>query len=312
MADKTITLLVALLLDTLGDPPNRWHPVGWMGSAIGALQRRAPAGDPGRQLAYGGLIAIGGMSIVAGIGRILACLIALLPRPLRWLAGGVIVKMTFSLRGLADAANEVYQALAQGDLKEARRLVSWHLVSRDTSMLDEAQLAAATVESVAENTSDGIIAPLFFFVTLGLPGALAYRFANTADAMLGYRDAVREWLGKIPARLDDLLNLVPARLTALLLVAAAALTGEDARGALITWRRDRNKTASPNAGQPMSTAAGALGIELAKNNHYILGVGGRAPAANDIRRSAQLMRAATLLGAGLVVLGTLLWSRRQS
>jgi adenosylcobinamide-phosphate synthase len=312
VADKPIILSIAILLDTLGDPPNRWHPVGWMGSAIGALQRRASASGTGRQLAYGGLIAFGGVSIVAGIGWVLTGLISSLPRPLKWLAGGVIVKMMFSLRGLADAANDVYQALSRGDLIEARRLVSWHLVSRDTSTLGEPQLAAATVESVAENTSDGVIAPLFYFIVWGLPGILAYRFANTADAMLGYRDAAREWLGKIPARLDDVMNLVPARLTALLLVAAAVLTGEDARRALAVWRRDRDKTASPNAGHPMSAAAGALGIELEKDGHYILGIGGRTPAAGDIKRAVHLMQVAALIGTGLAMLGMLLWARKRS
>ncbi|MBN1427589.1 MAG: cobalamin biosynthesis protein [Anaerolineae bacterium] len=311
MLDKIAILLVALLLDALGDPPNRLHPVAWMGSAIDALRRRAPANHSSRQLVAGGLIACGGMSVAAGIGWLLARLIANLPRPLNWLIGGLIVKMTFSLRGLADAADEVYRALASGNLEQARRLVSWHLVSRDTSMLNEAQLAAATIESVAENTSDGIIAPLLYFIIVGLPGALAYRFANTADAMLGYRDTAREWLGKIPARLDDVLNLLPARLTALLLMAAAALTGEDVRMTLAVWQRDWNKTASPNAGHPMSAAAGALGIELAKNGQYVLGAGGRAPTAGDIGRSVRLMKTATLLGTGLVVIGTLFWCRKS-
>jgi adenosylcobinamide-phosphate synthase len=308
MLDKVIILLTALLLDTLGDPPNCWHPVGWMGSAIGALQRRAPTAGPQKQLAYGGLIACGGLGAVAGLGWVLARLIAHFHRPLRWLAGGVIVKMMFSLRGLADAANLVRRALARGDLAEARRLVSWHMVSRDTSVLNEAQLAAATIESVAENTSDGVVAPLLYFILFGLPGALAYRYANTADSMLGYHDAAHEWLGKIPARLDDLLNLLPARLTALLMIAAAAITGEDVVEALAIWRRDRNKTASPNAGHPMSTAAGALGVELEKDGHYLLGAGGRAPMADDIGRAVRLMQAATLLGTGLAVLG--LWAAK--
>lgn len=121
------------------------------------------------------------------------------------------------------------------------------------------------------------MAPLVSYLCAGLPGALAYRFANTADSMLGYRDAAREWLGKTPTRWDDLLNLVPARLTALLLIAGALLTGEDARRACRVWRRDRRNTASPNAGHPMSAMGGALGVELEKVDHYTLSGGDRKP-----------------------------------
>jgi adenosylcobinamide-phosphate synthase len=155
-----------------------------------------------------------------------------------------VLKLTFSLRGLVQAARAVQHALEHNDIPLARHLVSWHLVSRDTSQLSAAHVAAAAVESVAENTSDGIVAPLFFYALGGLPAALAYRFINTADAMLGYRDAVHLWLGKVPARLDDLVNLVPARLTAVCLVLAACLLRENAPQAWTTWRREGRLTAS--------------------------------------------------------------------
>lgn len=311
--DRSIALVLVLLLDVLfGDPPNRYHPVAWMGSMIGWLQRRAPAAGHERQLTYGGLIASGGMTLAAGTGWMLERAIIYLPRPFNWLAAAVALKSTLSLRGLSQAAGDIYAAFEANDLPEARRLVSWHLVSRDTSTLDETQVVAATVESVAENTSDGIIAPLFYFAVLGLPGALAYRFANTADAMLGYRDAAREWLGKISARTDDLLNLIPARLTASALCIAAVLTGDDAQGALATWRRDRYKTDSPNAGHPMSAAAGALGVELEKVGHYRLGEGNRKPQAGDIPRAVHLMWAATLIiSAGLIAFAPLIMRRKR-
>jgi len=152
--------------------------------------------------------------------------------------------------------------------------VSWRLVSRDTATLSATQVSAATIESVAENLSDSVVAPLLYYAVGGLPAAFGYRFANTADAMVGYRDEVYEWLGKAPARLDDLFNLVPARLAAALIVAAAPLTGESAGRAWRIWRRDAGKTASPNAGHPMSAMAGALDVELEKVGHYRLGAAG--------------------------------------
>jgi adenosylcobinamide-phosphate synthase len=222
-----------------------------------------------------------------------------LPTLLKWLAGGLLLKQTFSLRGLSRAAGDIHRPLAEGDLPEARGQVSWHLVSRDTSELTESQIVAATVESLAENASDSVVAPLFYYLVLGLPGALAYRFANTADAMLGYRDEAREWLGKIPAHLDDVTNLLPSRLTALLFIAAAFLAGENGREAFSIWRRDGDQGQSPNAGQPMSAVAGALDLELEKVGRYKFGEGNREPAVADIGRAVRLLYVAVLLGIGL-------------
>jgi adenosylcobinamide-phosphate synthase len=301
-AQRQKALCLALLLDlTLGDPPNRFHPVAWMGSAIAAAKRRAPRQGRLAQLAYGAALDVGGVLAVANLGRLLERVIARLPAPWNWLAETGLLKTTLSLKGLGTAAGEVQAALDAGDLPAARRLVAWHLVSRDTVTLNASQVAAATVESVAENTSDGIVAPLFYYALGGLPAALAYRFINTADSMLGYRDPVHEWLGKAPARFDDLANLLPARLTAALFVLAAALTGEDARRAWQVWRRDRGVTASPNAGHPMSAMAGGLGVELEKVGHYRLGTGQRPPTSEDVGRAVRLMRVAVALAVGLLV-----------
>lgn len=297
---RTGILCLALLLDLLlGDPPNRIHPVAGMGAAIAATQRRAPRQGRLARLGYGALLAVGGAASAAGLGSLLERVTSRLPGAWGWLAEAGLLKMTFSLRGLTAAADEVGEALATGNLSEARRLVSWHLVSRETTALSPSQVAAATIESVAENTSDGVVAPLLYYALGGLPAALAYRFVNTADSMLGYRDPAYEWLGKIPARLDDLANLLPARVTAGLLALAAALAGEDIAGAWRVWRRDASKTASPNAGHPMSAMAGALGVELEKVGHYQLGAGGYPPAPGDIRRAVHLSRMAIVLAVGL-------------
>jgi adenosylcobinamide-phosphate synthase len=294
---------LAWVLDvSLGDPPNRYHPVAWMGSAIGAASRRAPAAGRLARLAYGGGLVLGGGMAMVGLGRLLEELLGRLPAPLAWLAEAWLVKTTFSMGGLARAAREVETALNASDLPEARRLVSWHLVSRDTKALSAAQVAAATIESVAENSSDGVVAPVLYYSIGGLPAALAYRFINTADAMLGYRDPDHEWLGKVPARLDDVANLLPARVSAGLIVLAELLGGECAGQAWRTWRRDGRTTASPNAGHPMSAMAGALGVELEKVGHYRLGAGGTAPAATDIGRAVRLMRLAVGLMLGVLAL----------
>jgi adenosylcobinamide-phosphate synthase len=296
-------LALALLFDLLlGDPPNRYHPVAWMGTAIAAALRRAPERGPLDKFLFGALLVAGGAVTAAGLGYFLERACARLPGPWGWLAEAGVLKMTFSVRGLTRAAREVEAALEAGSLPEARRRLSWHLVSRDTNTLSASQVAAATVESVAENTSDGLVAPLLYYAWGGLPGALAYRFTNTADSMLGYRDAAHEWLGKAPARLDDLANLLPARISAGLIVLAAALLGEDAGRAWGIWRRDAGRTASPNAGHPMSAMAGALGVELEKVGHYRLGAGGRPPAPEDIRRALHVMRAAVALLVALLTL----------
>jgi adenosylcobinamide-phosphate synthase len=287
---------------SLGDPPNRYHPVAWMGSAIGVASRRAPAAGRLAQLVYGGGLIVGGSVAMIGLGRLLEVLLGRLPAPLAWLAEACLVKTTFSMGGLARAAREVEAALNASDLPEARRLLGWHLVSRDTTALSAAQVAAATIESVAENSSDGIVAPVLYYSIGGLSAALAYRFINTADAMLGYHDPGHEWLGKVPARLDDAANLLPARVSAGLLVLAAWLGGECAGRAWRTWRRDGRTTESPNAGHPMSAMAGALGVELEKVGHYRLGAGGAAPAARDIGRAVRLVRLGMALMLGLLAL----------
>lgn len=289
-------MMAALLLDlTLGDPPNRWHPVAWMGSVIGRLQRNIPTDGKIKPLLGGTLIAWGGAACAWGIGRS----VQRLPSPMRWPLEVVLLKSTFSLRGLVRAAEDVEHALEVDDLEQARHWLGWHLVSRDTSQLNESQVSAATIESLAENLSDGVIAPLLYFRAGGLPLALAYRYINTCDAMLGYRDARREWLGKCAARTDDLLNLLPARLTAL-----GILVSGGSQRSISVYRRDRNKTTSPNAGHPMSAMAGALGVELEKVGQYRLGAGLREPGSTDIRRAIHKINLTATLIVSVILLPT--------
>jgi adenosylcobinamide-phosphate synthase len=220
----------------------------------------------------------------------------------RWpvfaLALGVpVLKGMFAIRALREAGEGVRGPLAAGDLEGARAGLR-SLVSRDATGLDGALVAAAAVESLAENLGDSVVAPFCYYAIGGLPGAVAYRAANTLDAMIGYRGRY-EWLGKAGARLDDLLNLLPSRLATLLIVGAAAIVGEDARGAWRIALRDARLTASPNAGWPMAAMAGALGVELEKVGHYRLGAGGAVADAAAIARADRVVAVAALAATAL-------------
>lgn len=309
---SALPIALAWFIDLLfGDPPNRFHPVAYMGRTITLAKRFAPRRSEHSRLLYGSVVVAGGCTISYLAGHFITRALAPLPTPFRWLVEAVLLKMCFSLSGLVRAAHQIQCALERDDLNEARRLVSWHLVSRDTSRLSDAHVAAATIESVAENTCDGVIAPLLYYALGGVPAALAYRFVSTCDSMWGYRNAEYEWLGKAAARLDDLLNLLPARLTALLIILSALFLDEDVRTAWRVWRRDAITTASPNAGHPMSAMAGALGVELEKIGHYRLGHGLRPPQARDIHRAIRLVTVCCGLATLLVILLARLLHRRS-
>jgi adenosylcobinamide-phosphate synthase len=204
----------------------------------------------------------------------------------------VLLSTLFAGRALV-AAGQRMRAALDVSLDEGRNALS-HLCSRDPSALSETELCGATVESLTENTSDSFVAPLFWCAVActcgapGLAGAAVYRAVNTLDAMVGYRGKY-EYLGKCAARLDDVLNWVPARLTAVLLLVAAAVCRYDVGRAWQTLGSDRNLTESPNAGWPMSVAAGALGVELTKRNAYVLGRGLSAPTTASVRACERLI-----------------------
>jgi adenosylcobinamide-phosphate synthase len=292
-------LLAALAWDlTLGEPPAFAHPVVWVGRLIDVLERAPVKGAPA-QLVYGGVAVTVGLLLVVGPATVLLAYLRAEAPALYLLAGTYLLKSTFSLRGLFRAAWAVRRCLLASDLPGAR----WELralVSRDTSGLDEPLLAAAAVESVAENSSDALVAPLLYFTLFGVPGALAYRVLNTFDSMIGYRGRY-EYLGKVAARLDDLANLLPARLTALLLVLASAWRGAGAAPAWQGALHYAGATESPNAGWPMSAMAGALGVTLEKVGHYRLGDGPARPDAASIERALALA-AVALLTACLISL----------
>ncbi|MBI3780276.1 MAG: cobalamin biosynthesis protein CobD [candidate division NC10 bacterium] len=300
MGETTTVLLLAVLLDlVLSEPPNTVHPVSWMGRYLAVVSRRGRGRRPGAALAIGALgLAAGFAGCVAATWGLVAFLREA-PPTLRVVLHAVLLKSTFSLRRLLSAAEEVRSALVAPDLPEARRLVGVHLVSRSTQELTAEEVAGATVESLAENFTDAVVAPLLFWTVAGLPAAVGYRFLNTADAMLGYRDTAHEYLGKAAARADDLANLIPARVAALLLLLAGGVVGGDVRSGLRILVRDRGMTASPNAGWTMSAMAGILGVRLTKRGAYALG----DPETELDARAILRAKLVTAIGMVLAVVG---------
>jgi adenosylcobinamide-phosphate synthase len=296
-----IAVVVAVGLDAaFGEPPNALHPVAWMGAAIARGRRWAlRASRPGRQFVRGAIVALVVPAVAAGAVYAIEAHLGRIP-----VVGAIVtalaLKPMFAIRALRDAAFDVRDALDAGDLYGARIALA-SLCSRDATDLDAGALVAAAIESVAENSSDSVVAPLLYFACFGLPGAAFYRAANTVDAMMGYHGKL-EWAGKVGARLDDALNVVPARVTALLLLAAGAATGADVRRGLATWWRDGARTESPNAGQPMAVMAGLLGVRLEKQGHYALGDGARALTSRDITRAWRIAWVASIAAAVLAAL----------
>lgn len=254
-------LVAALLLDlALGDP--RWlpHPVVLIGRLVSVLERLLDGFSRHRFMAGVLLLAITAISTGA-----LTWLLLRISRELHPLAGfltsALVCYTCLAARSLHRESSLVADALAAGDIAGARRSLS-QIVGRDTADLDETEIWRALVETVAENTSDGIIAPLFWLTLTGPVGGMVYKAVSTLDSMVGYRSERYLLFGRASARMDDLLNFVPARLTAGLMILAAPLAGLSAQGALAVTLRDRLKHPSPNSGHPEAAAAGALGVRL--------------------------------------------------
>ena len=301
-------LLAGVLLDRVIPDPRRGHPVAVFGTAAGRLERAMWRDDRGRGVVYAA--ALVGSAALLGIGASRA---ATGPKLAAAVAAGTWAVL--GGRSLAAEASAVDDLLRQGDLAAARQRLT-HLVGRRTQHLDEAEIARAVIESVAENCSDAVVAPLFWGAVGGLPGLLAYRAVNTLDAMVGHRSPRYERFGWASARADDVANYIPARLTALLAATVAPLSGGSGRMALAVWRADGGKHPSPNAGVCESAYAGALGLRLGGRNDYgsriedrpVLGAGvygkrgvfgkpARPAAAGDISRAVRLSRRVTIAAA---------------
>jgi adenosylcobinamide-phosphate synthase len=263
-----------------------------MGRALSAGLRLAPTSGWWRQFLFGAVLTLWVVSVSAGLTWILLQAIAAAHLVVYVLVAGILLKSSFALRELGRAALAVVRHLEKGD-RESARLALRSLCSRDPSTLTQEELLAGTVESLAENASDSFVAPLFYFVLLGVPGAIGYRAVNTLDAMVGYRGKL-EALGKFAARLDDVANWIPARLTALLFLVVGRLFGGNVSQGWRILRRDGGKTPSPNGGRPMAAMAGLLGVRLDKAGVYSLGDARHALTEEDARRAWHVVAVAGL------------------
>ena len=303
---------VAFLLDLLlGDPPHWPHPVRWIGALITLTQRgvrRVCHGDTALRIG-GGVMWLLVVGVSGGVAwGVLALANTLHP----WVGWCVEVWMIYTLlatRCLADMAREVEKALRRGALSESREKLAW-IVGRDTAQLHEPQITRAVVETVAENSVDGVIAPLFFLLLGGAPLAIAYKAVNTLDSMVGYKQEKYRAIGMVSARLDDVANFIPARLSWLLLTIAAWLCRDNSRAAWRIGFRDRRNHSSPNCAWPEGSVAGALGVRLGGPNDYFgervekpwIGDDIRAIDVDDIPRTIRLMWVASTLMLALCLL----------
>jgi adenosylcobinamide-phosphate synthase len=310
----TVTLtLCALLMEAMVGYPDRLvrsigHPVTWIGRLIGALERHcnSDTAEPVQRRALGIITLLLVVTIVAVVAFVIERGLLLLPFGL--IGVGFLASTLIAQRSLHEHVAGVADALEKAGVEGGRQAVS-HIVGRDTEALDEAGIARAAIESLAENFSDGVVAPVLWMLIAGLPGAAVYKAINTADSMIGHRTSRYQAFGWAAARVDDLVNLPASRLSALLIIAAAAVTKEaSASAAWRAVRRDARHHRSPNAGYPEAAMAGALGVALAGPRNYggvqvddaSMGNGRRAADADDIRTALGLYRRADGIMIALV------------
>ncbi len=284
---ETVALLaLAVIIDlALGDPPNALHPVAWMGKVIAFLEKGGLKLKPAGQFVYGMAMTLFTTALFVVPAYFIVLYIWRFNVAAGIIMSALLFKSTFSITGLRRAALKVRRLLQDAKL-DATRFELRALVSRDTANLSGTLLASAAVESVAEGTCDSLVAPMFYFLLLGVPGAIGYRVVNTLDAMIGYHGRY-EYLGKFAARLDDVLNYLPARLAALLLVLAAAFQ-KSGRRAWQAARHEHSRTESPNAGWTIAVMAGTLDTRLEKEGHYTFREGGTAPSTRTIDGAVKL------------------------
>ena len=268
---RLFALLLGFLLDLLlGDP--RWlpHPIRAIGTLIAGLEkvlRKIFPKNRSGQLAGGVALVILVLVLSGGFTLLVLWLCGKVGLWLRFLAETILCFQLLATRSLKGESMKVYKALKAGDLEGARYAVSM-IVGRDTQCLDEAGVARAAVETVAENASDGVIAPLIFLAIGGAPLGMVYKAVNTMDSMVGYKNDQYLWFGRCAAKLDDVVNFIPARLAGLLMCLGAGFSGFDAPNALRIFRRDRKNHKSPNSAHTEAAAAGALHIQLGGSNYY--------------------------------------------
>lgn len=302
-----IAVMLALALDfTFGDPTNRYHPTVWIGKLLGKF---VPCTKSTNHL----IEKINGAFLLVLVIAIVSVLVTLFSSSLKYLENfdsnelykillmctsvilvGILLKTTIAIKGMENHASKIMDSLSKNDLDGARTQLSM-IVKRDTNNLDKQHVISATLESISENIVDGITGPLFYFSIFGLVGAFVYRTVNTADSMIGYKTEIFRNIGWFAANCDKILNFLPSRLTSLVMVFSCIILKEDWRHSIHVMKRDGSKTESPNAGYPMATLAGALGIRFEKMEHYVLGDGSSEITERHFRSAISIMKVTTML-----------------
>lgn len=299
-------IFFALTIDfTLGDPKNKFHPTAWIGSLISKI-------TPSLKNSSNTLEKLGGIILIIISSAIVASLIILLDTGINMITtdylsiiisiivGGILLKTTIAIKGMEKHALAVVNSLENNNIISARNNLSM-IVKRNTKDLDENHVFSGVVESISENTVDGITGPLFYFGLFGLPGAFVYRVINTADSMIGYRTNIFKNIGWFAANCDTILNYLPSRLTGFVMIFSAMILGYDWKRSYKIMIRDGGKTKSPNAGYPMAAIAGALGTRFEKIDHYFLGDGKVSFSKEHVKSTITLMKVTSIIFCGIVV-----------
>jgi len=305
--ESVVIVAFALLLDFLvGDPKTKYHPTAWIGKLIASLVPFTKSNSVRKEL-------IGGILLVSVIVVTVCTVLVVLDIGISLLTidivsfivsiavGSILLKTTIAIRGMQKHALAVVDAVEKGDLDSARNHLSM-IVKRDTKNLDKNHILSGVLESVSENTVDGITGPLFYYAIFGLPGAFVYRAINTIDSMVGYKTTLFKNVGWFGAKCDTVLNYLPSRLTALVMILGALILGYNWKESLYIMKRDSRKLESPNAGFPMAALAGALGTRLEKMNYYTIGNGSIEFTKSHIISAVTLMKVSSILFCGIITI----------
>ena len=297
----------AILIDLiLGDPKNRYHPTAWIGTFIAKLTTITKNQNSTFEKVGGIIMIITICSVVVlllsglnfGISLISVDYISLI---LSVVIGALLLKTTIAIRGMEKHAISVLDSLESNDLDLARNYLSM-IVKRNTTKLDKNHVLSGVLESISENTVDGITGPMFYYAFFGLFGAFVYRIINTADSMFGYKNDIFKNLGWFTAKCDTILNYIPSRFTGLMMVISAAILKNNWRNSYKVMIRDGKKTESPNAGYPMAALAGALETKFEKINHYKLGDGEITLTRDHVLSAIKIMKLTSILFFGIITI----------
>jgi len=308
MIIESITIIgFAILIDLIfGDPKNRYHPTAWIGTFIAKLTTITKNQNSTFEKIGGTIMIITISSVVVlllfglnfGISLISVDYISLI---LSVVIGALLLKTTIAIRGMEKHAINVLDSLERHDLDLARNYLSM-IVKRNTTKLDKNHVLSGVLESISENTVDGITGPMFYYAFFGLFGAFVYRIINTADSMVGYKNDIFKNLGWFTAKCDTILNYIPSRLTGLMMVISSAILQNNWRNSYKVMIRDGKKTESPNAGYPMAALAGALETKFEKINHYKLGDGEIILTRDHVLSAIKIMKLTSILFFGIITI----------